>query len=429
MPETGSIQPPFERTVLDTGVRVLTSNMPHTGAVSVQVLFGAGSRYETDELAGSSHLFEHLLFKGTTKRPTPKEIAETIEGVGGILNAYTDREATGYWCKIALTHYKEGLDVLLDMIQDPLFREEDIEKEKKVVFEEIRASHDSPEATVDMMMDELLFPSQPLGRDIAGSVDSVQAVSTESLKEYLRTQYVASNTIISVAGALPHEQIVADVAELMDGFHDGTPAPMFPFVDNLSGPSLKLQHRDTEQAHISLGLHGISANDDDRYALRLLSTIFGGSMSSRLFEEVREKRGLAYSIHAGPAHYSDAGSFQVSSGVDPERAVEAIKVIMDEVVKLRDGVTEDEFHKAKELTKGRILMSMEESRSVAGSIGSQELLLGEVKSVDDVISDYDAVEIDQLKAVANRLIDQNKLVLALVGPFDSDEPFRPLLTL
>jgi predicted Zn-dependent peptidase len=429
MPEAGSIQPPFERTVLDSGVRVLTSNMPHTGAVSIQVLFGAGSRYETDELAGSSHLFEHLLFKGTTKRPTPKEIAETIEGVGGILNAYTDREATGYWCKIALTHYKEGLDVLLDMIRDPLFREEDIEKEKKVVFEEIRASHDSPEATVDMMMDELLFPSQPLGRDIAGSVESVQAVSTESLKEYLRTQYVASNTIISVAGALPHDQIVADVAELMDGFHDGTPAPMFPFVDNLTGPSLKLQHRETEQAHISLGLHGISAIDEDRYALRLLSTIFGGSMISRLFEEVREKRGLAYSIHAGPAHYSDAGSFQVSSGVDPERAVEAIKVIMDEVVKLRDGVTEDEFHKAKELTKGRILMRMEESRSVAGSIGSQELLLGEVKSVDDVIAEYDAVEIDQLKAIANRLIDQNKLVLDLVGPFDSEEPFRPLLTL
>ena len=428
MPETGSIQPPFERTVLDSGVRVLTSNMPHTGAVSIQVLFGAGSRYETDELAGSSHLFEHLLFKGTTKRPTPKEISETIEGVGGILNAYTDREATGYWCKIALTHYKDGLDVLLDMIRDPLFREEDIEKEKKVVFEEIRASHDSPEATVDMMMDDLLFPSQPLGRDIAGSVESVEAVSTESLQEYLRTQYVAGNTIISVAGAIDHDQIVADVAELMDGFHDGEPAPMFPFVDNLKGPSLRLQHRDTEQAHLSLGLHGIAADDHDRYALRLLSTIFGGSMSSRLFEEVREKRGLAYSIHAGPAHYKDAGSFQISSGVDPKRASEAIKVIMDEVVKLRDGVTELEFAKSKALTKGRILMGMEESRSVAGSIGSQELLLGEVKSVDDVIAEYDAVEIDQLKAIANRLIEENKLVLAVVGPFDSEDIFRPLLT-
>ncbi len=429
MLEPGSIQPPFERTVLDSGVRVLTSNMPHTGAVSLQILFGAGSRYETDELAGSSHLFEHLLFKGTTRRPTPREISEAIEGVGGILNAYTDREATGYWCKIALPHYKDGLDVLLDMIRDPLFREEDIEKEKKVVFEEIRASHDSPEATVDMMMDDLLFPSQPLGRDIAGSVDSVQAVSTESLKEYLRTQYVANNTVISVAGALSHEQVVADVSELVDGFHDGEPAPMFPFVDNLSGPSVRLQHRDTEQAHLSLGLHGISAKDDDRYALRLLSTIFGGSMSSRLFEEVREKRGLAYSIHAGPAHYKDAGSFQVSSGVDPERATEAIKVIMGEVVKLRDGVTEDEFSKSKELTKGRILMRMEESRAVAGSIGSQELLLGEVKPIDEVIAEYDAVEIGQLKDVANRLIDQDKLVLAIVGPFDSEDEFGPLLTL
>ena len=426
MPEAGS-QPPFERTVLDSGVRVLTSSMPHTGAVSIQVLFGAGSRYETDELAGSSHLFEHLLFKGTGKRPTPREISEAVEGVGGILNAYTDREATGYWCKIALPHYKQGLDVLLDMVQDPLFREDDIEKEKKVVFEEIRAAHDSPEGTVDMMLDDLLFPDQPLGRDIAGSIESVEAVSTESLKEYHRTQYVASNTVISVAGALSHDRVVADVAELMGDLQDGETAPMFPFIDNLNGPVMRLQHRDTEQAHLSLGMHGISAHDDDRYALRLLSTIFGGSMSSRLFEEVREKRGLAYSIHAGPAHYKDAGSFQISSGVDPKRATEAIKVIIDEVVKLRDGVTEDEFEKSKKLTTGRILMRMEESRAVAGSIGSQELLLGQVKTVDEVIAAYEAVEIDQLKAIANRLIDENKLVLAVVGPFESEDQFTPLL--
>ena len=426
MPEAGS-QPPFERTVLDSGVRVLTSSMPHTGAVSIQVLFGAGSRYETDELAGSSHLFEHLLFKGTGKRPTPREISEAVEGVGGILNAYTDREATGYWCKIALPHYKQGLDVLLDMVQDPLFREDDIEKEKKVVFEEIKAAHDSPEGTVDMMLDDLLFPDQPLGRDIAGSIESVEAVSTESLKEYHRTQYVAGNTVISVAGALSHDRVVADVAELMGDLQDGETASMFPFIDNLNGPVMRLQHRDTEQAHLSLGMHGISAHDDDRYALRLLSTIFGGSMSSRLFEEVREKRGLAYSIHAGPAHYKDAGSFQISSGVDPKRATEAIKVIIDEVVKLRDGVTEDEFEKSKKLTTGRILMRMEESRAVAGSIGSQELLLGEVKTVDEVIAAYEAVEIDQLKAIANRLIDENKLVLAVVGPFESEDQFTPLL--
>lgn len=429
MPEAGSTQPPFERTVLDSGVRVLTSNMPHTGAVSIQVLFGAGSRYETDELAGSSHLFEHLLFKGTGKRPTPREISEAVEGVGGILNAYTDREATGYWCKIALPHYQVGLDVLLDMVRDPLFREEDIEKEKKVVFEEIRATHDSPEGTVEMMLDDLLFPSQPLGRDIAGSIESVEALSGESLKEYHHGQYVASNTVVSVAGALSHDRVVADVAELIGDFHSGEPASMFPFIDNLNGPIVRLQHRETEQAHLSLGLHGIPADDDDRYALRLLSTIFGGSMSSRLFEEVREKRGLAYSIHAGPAHYKDAGSFQISSGVDPKRATEAIKVIIDEVVKLRDGVTEDEFKKSKELTKGRILMRMEESRAVAGSIGSQELLLGEVKAVDEVIAEYEAVEIDQLKAIANRIIDEKKLVLAIVGPFDSEDEFEPLLTL
>lgn len=421
--------PGHQRTVLDSGVRVLTSTMEHTGAVSIMLLFGAGSRYETDDLAGASHLFEHLLFKGTEKRPTPRSISEVIEGVGGILNAYTDREATGYWCKLASTRFRDGLDVLVDMVRNALFREEDLAREKQVVFEEIRATHDSPQGTADLMLDETLWPAQPLGRDIAGSVESVSALGTDELKAYLRTQYVASNTVLAVAGSISHDAVVELASELLDGFEDGEPAPMRPAEDTLQGPVVRVHHRETEQAHLAFGLHGISASDPARYALRLLSTILGGSMSSRLFEEVREKRGLAYSIHSGAAHFKDAGAFQIASGVDPARASEAVEVIMGELVKLRDGVTESEFAGAKELTKGRILMRMEESRAVASSIGAQELLLGEVKTVDEVLAQYDAVAIEDLTEVAGRLLRPEKLALAIVGPFDSSDEFTPLLQL
>ncbi|MEE8363263.1 MAG: pitrilysin family protein, partial [Dehalococcoidia bacterium] len=226
-----------------------------------------------------------------------------------------------------------------------------------------------------------------------------------------------------------HDAVVELASELLDGFEDGEPAPMCPAEDTLQGPVVRVHHRETEQAHLAFGLHGISASDPARYALRLLSTILGGSMSSRLFEEVREKRGLAYSIHSGAAHFKDAGAFQIASGVDPARASEAVKVIMDELVKLRDGVTEGEFAGAKELTKGRILMRMEESRAVASSIGAQELLLGEVKTVDEVLAQYDAVAIEDLTEVAERLLRPEKLVLAIVGPFDSSDEFTPLLQL
>ncbi|MFW6195392.1 MAG: M16 family metallopeptidase [Chloroflexota bacterium] len=419
----------FQRTVLDSGVRVLTTSMPHTGAVSIQILFGAGSRYEPDDLAGSSHLFEHLLFKGTKKRPTPREIAEVIEGVGGVLNAYTDREVTGYWCKVGAPHARNGLDVLIDMFRGPLFREEDVAREKQVVFEEIRATHDSPEGTVDLMLDNTLWPDQPMGRDIAGSIESVESVSTDALKEYLSTQYVASNTVIAVAGAVRHEDVVRDVQEMLGDFGDGEPLQLHPFVDNLQGPSVALQHRGTEQAHLAMGFHGVSNTDPDRYALRLLSTVMGGSMSSRLFEEVREKRGLAYSIHSGVAHFADTGALQISSGVDPQRAEEAVKVVMEELDKMRSGVTDAEFQQARELVKGRLLLRMEESRAVASSAGTQELLLNEVKTVDEIIQEYEAVERDDLARVANRVLNSGKLALSVVGPFDSPDRFRELLTL
>ena len=417
----------YERTVLPGGIRVLTSTLPHTNAVNLSFLFGAGSRYETDDLIGASHLFEHMLFKGTNRRPTPRQISEVVEGVGGSINAFTDREVTGYWCRMPRPHYRDGLDLLADMVQNSLFRDEDIDKEKQVVFEEIRAIHDMPAARASEIQDMLLWPDQPMGRDVAGTVESVAAISRDAMLEYLHTQYAASNMVIAVTGNIQHQEIVEQVDSVIGGLHDGEILPMFPYVDNLQGPQVVVERRETEQAHLSIGIKGISFFDDDRHALGLFSVILGESMSSRLFEEVREKRGLAYDIHGGMSAYYDCGAIGVESGVDPKRAAEALPVIMDVVCGMRDGVTEREFTQAKELCKGRLLLRMEDGRSVVSSIGIQELLRNEVRTVDQMVKDIDAVQIEDLTRVARRLIRPENTVMALVGPFESPEPFLAAL--
>lgn len=414
----------FERSVLDNGLRVLTSTLPHTNAVSINFLFGAGSRYESDDIAGASHLFEHMLFKGTESRPTPREISEVVEGVGGTLNAFTDREMTGYWCRLARPHYRDGISLIADMVQNSLLRQSDIDREKQVVYEEIRASNDSPASRTGMILEEILWPDQPLGRDIAGTVESVGAISREAMLDYLHTQYVASNTVVAVAGNIQHEDVVEQLEEVISSLPDGKPFSMTPFVDNLDGPTARIETRPTEQAHLAIGMHGLSMNDDDRHALGLLSVILGESMSSRLFEEIREKRGLAYDIHSSVHAMSDTGVMVVESGIDPARVEAALPVIVEEVAKIREGVTEKEFNQAKELSKGRMLLRMEESRVVSGFLGGQELLKGEVRTVEQVIADMDAVQIDDLPRVANKVIKPGKMALSLVGPFENPEPFE-----
>lgn len=417
----------FDRTVLPNGLRILTSTFRHTNAVSIIFLFGAGSRYETPELAGASHLFEHLLFKGTPNRPTPRQISEVVEGVGGTLNAFTDREVTGYWCRLAQPHYREGIDLLSDMALNSLFREDDIAKEKQVVYEEIRASFDSPGARTSMLLDGLLWPDQPMGRDIAGTVESVGKISREAMREYLEIQYVASNTVIAVAGNIEHEDVVSQITELLGGLHDGEILPMFPYEEKIPENRVALEHRPTEQAHLAIALPGLAHDDDDRHALALMSVILGETMSSRLFEEVREQRGLAYDIHSGAHFYSDCGALVVESGIDPARVDEAIPVILNELGKMRDGVSEEEWSQARELTKGRMMLRMEESRAVTSFLGIQELLRNKVESVDGVIAKIEAVTMEDIKRVANRVIDSEKIVLAMVGPFDDASRFEKLL--
>lgn len=419
----------YQRTVFPNGLRIATSAMPHTHSVAVSLYVGAGSRYERDEEAGVSHFLEHLLFKGTERRPTAKEIAEAIDSVGGILNGGTDRELTVYYVKVARHHLPLALDLLVDMVRRPLLDPAEVEKERQVVLEELAMAADSPSQLADLLLDATLWPDQPLGRDVAGTPESVSRISREMALDYLRRQYVPNNIVIALAGNVDHQQAVDVVWRALGDWPAGRPSPWFPASDG-SGPRCAVRYKETEQAYLSLAVRGLPLDHPDRYALAFLSALFGEGMSSRLFLELREKRGLVYDIHSYSSHFLDTGAFAVYTGVDPRKAKEALAVIIEELARLRDeGPRGEELAKARELTKGRLLLRMEDTRNVAGWIGGQELLLGRVRTVEEALAEMEAVTLEDLQRVARQLIVPEQLYLAVVGPFRSEEEFAPLLRL
>jgi predicted Zn-dependent peptidase len=420
--------PFFERTTLPNGLRILTSSMPHTHSVALSIYVGTGSRYEDDSEAGVSHFLEHLLFKGTERWPTAKELSETIDGVGGMMNAGTDREYTVYYVKVARPHLEIALDVLMEIVRKPLLDATEMEKERGVILEELAMVADSPPQLADLLLDSIMFPGNPLGRDIAGTPESVNGIDGKMIRRYLGKQYAPGNTVVAVAGNVTHEEIVEAITGGMGDWPRGIPGGWSP-LDGVS-PSIRhaLHYKKTEQAHISVAVPGIPLNHPDRHALSFLSVILGEGMSSRLFMELREKRGLVYDVHTYVAHFLDGGTFNVYTGVDPKNAVEALKVVLEEFALLRDkGVTEAELTKARELSKGRLLLRMEDSRSVSGWIGAQELLLENVRSVDDAVAEMEAVTLDHVNRVARLLIDPAKAHLAVVGPYRSDKRFAGVL--
>ena len=417
----------YKSTVLDNGLRILTSRMTHTKAVSTIFLVGAGSRYETDEEAGVSHLFEHMLFKGTTSRPRPRDISGVIESVGGMINAFTDRECTGYWCRMASPHYRRGIDVIADIIKSPLFRENDIDQEKHVVLEEIRAAHDSPGALAGLLLDQALWPNQSLGRDIAGTIESVEAIPRSVMIDYHQDQYVGRNIVIAVAGNIEHDAVVDQIDQLLSDIPDSEPRSMFPHEDNLNGPSVNYGARDLEQMHVAMAFKGISMNDPRRAALRILTVVLGGSMSSRLFEEVREKRGLVYGIGSSMHTLSDCGVVDIHTGVEPRRVGETLQVIVNELVKIREGITDEELHDARELAKGRLILGMEESRAVANDLASQELLRGRVESLEARIESLDDVTLEDVQSVAKHVVNSDKLAMSVVGPSNGSDEYERIL--
>ncbi|HWQ27588.1 MAG TPA: pitrilysin family protein [Dehalococcoidia bacterium] len=408
---------------------MVTAPMPHTRSVSVSIYVGAGSRYERPEQSGLSHFLEHMCFKGTEKRPTPREISEAIDSVGGVINAGTDRELTVYYCKVARPHFELALDVLVDMVRRPLLDPVELEKERAVVIEELASVADSPAQQVDILLDRTLWPDQPLGWDVAGTEETVSRIDREMALSYLRRQYVPNNMVLSVAGAVTHDEVVELARAQMGDWERGSPACWFPAVNGQRAPRAATLYKNTEQAHISAAVRGVSSWHPDRFALDLLSVALGEGMSSRLFQELRERRSLCYDVHTYVTHFLDAGAFTVYAGVDPGRAEEAITAALQELARARDeGLPEDELEKAKELSKGRLLLRMEDTRSVSGWYGGQELLNGRIYTADDVVGFIEAVTIEDIRRVARRLLVPRHLNLAVVGPFRGARRFQRLLS-
>ena len=420
----------YHKTTLPNGLRVLSAPMPHTRSVAVSVYVGAGSRYETPPQAGLAHFLEHLCFKGTERRPTPTEISQVIDSVGGVINAATDRELTVFYCKVAEPFFELATDVLADLVRRPLLALDELEKERGVILEELASIADSPMQMADLLLDETLWPDQPLGRDVAGSEATVKATTREMVVDYLRHQYVPNNIVVSVAGAVTHERAVECVGEAFGDWERGVPRGWFPAVNGQRSARAAVKYKATEQAHVTVAVRGLPLQHPDRYPLSLLSVILGEGMSSRLALELRERRGLAYDVHSYCSYFLDAGSFTLYAGVDPSKAQEALGALLAELARLRDEhVADDELSRAKALAKGRILLRMEDTRVVSDWLGAQEILSGHIRTVDEVADLIDAVTQDDLRRVGERLLVSDQLNLAVVGPFRSDKRFVPLLHL
>ncbi len=420
----------FHKTTLPNGLRIVTAPMPQTRSVAVSLYVGTGSRYETAEQAGLAHFLEHLCFKGTERRPTPQEVSQAIDGVGGMINAATDKELTVFYSKVAQAHLDLAIDVVADLVRRPLLSAEEMEKERKVVLEELAMVADSPQQQVDVLLDETLWPDQPLGRDIAGSEESVLGLTPEMAKDYLRRQYVPNNVVLSVAGAIDHRQVTELAAEQLGDWEPGVPDGWYPAVDGQQRPRAVTKHRPTEQAHISIAVRGLPLQHPRRYALSLLSSVLGEGMGSRLALELRERRGLCYDVHCYASYLQDIGAFIIYAGVDPQKAGETVTAILEELARLRnEPVPEEELARAKEMAKGRILLRMEDTRVVSDWIGAQELLAGRVRTIDDVSEMIDAVSPADIQDVARELFLKERLNLAVVGPFRSGRGLAKLLQL
>lgn len=420
----------YQKTTFDNGLRLLTCPMPHTRSVSLVFFIGAGPRYETDAEAGISHFIEHLCFKGTEKRRNSKEISETIESVGGIINGGTDKELTTFWCRVTSQHFLLALDVLIDLLRHSRFEAEDVDRERQIIIEEINMTLDSPRQRVSILIDELLWPGQPLGRDIAGNKETVAAITRQQVLDFFFSRYLPNNTVVSIAGDIDPKQVEDTIAQALGEWKPDKLSTGFPNIANQKVPRLHIESRDIEQVHLCLGIPGVSFFHPDRYAVDLLSIILGEGMSSRLFVAIREQQGLAYDIHSYADHFTDSGAIIIHAGVDPSRVDTALRAIIEQLSQLKEHISESELTKAKEIAKGRLLLSLENSRNVAGWLGAQEILTNRVLTTDEVIALVETVTTTDLMRVARQLLTGEKLNLAIVGPVkEKEEPLVKLLKL
>lgn len=419
----------YRKTTLSNGVRVVTSSMEHVRSATLHFNYRVGSRDEEDERAGIAHFIEHMLFKGTERRPHSSVITEEIEGIGGNIDAGTSRETTSYSVRVPYDALGVGFDVVADMLRGSLFRPDDVEKEREVITEEIRGINDIPDEVVGELIDRLVWGNAPVGRPIAGFEETVERLNRDELIAFLRTKYVPERLVISAAGKVEHEAVVGLAERTFGNLAPGGVVPAVAFAPPpQTTPRVALVGREIEQANLSMAVQAISYSDPRKYAQYLLHIILGGTMSSRLFLRIREDLGLAYNVGSYFPTLVDVGWGTIYAGVDPDRAEQTVSAILDELARLRtEPVTPTEFERARRYVTGSLLMGLEGSAPVASWIGMRELLLGDILTPEEVVAEYNAVTIEDVQALASELFLPERLNLAIVGPYEDDTRFRALI--
>jgi len=406
---------PVRSTTLDNGMTVITHSMPSLESASVGVWVKSGSRCETKAEHGISHVLEHMAFKGTKSR-TSREIVEQIENVGGDINAATSIENTGYFSRVLKEDVGLAADIISDILQNSLFNEKELTREKHVIVQEIGASHDAPDDHVFDLFQEAAFGDQPIGRNILGTVESVEGFTPDDIRGYMERTYVGDSMVMAAAGNLDHDQLVDVATKKFEGLK-ATGAPE-PEPAKFSGGDIRLD-RDHEQAHVLIGVEGRAYNSDGFYAGQILSSILGGGMSSRLFQEVREKRGLCYSVYSFHWAFADSGIFGVSAATSPDDLGELVPVVLDELKRATLDITEEEVLRVRNQIRAGLLMSLERPSSRAGQLARQQLLWGRPIPLEETIERINKIDAKRVMDVAEQLFSGAKPVVAGIGPMSN----------
>ncbi|MBU4285145.1 insulinase family protein [Patescibacteria group bacterium] len=420
---------PYQKFTFKNGLRLVAVPMKNTKAVTVLVLVGTGSKYETKEINGISHFLEHMFFKGTKKRPNTLVIAEMLDKVGGQFNAFTDKEMTGYWAKVDIKHIELALDWVSDIFLNSKLDPKEIEREKGVIIEELNMYLDNPSRYIGDLWDKLLYKNQPAGWLISGEKETIKKMARRDFTNYLKSHYSSHNTVIAVAGNINHN-IKDKIKEYFKAINMVSSPQKKKTIEKQNKPEVLVHYKKTDQTHLFLGVRGYDMFHPDKYVLSVLGVILGGNMSSRLWIKIREREGLAYYVKTGTDNTTDTGCLYTRVGADNNRVDRTIKIILENYQLMKDEkIGKEELKKAKDFMKGRTILAMEESDEQAGFYANQELMENKILTLDEIFAKIEAVTADDIQRVARDIFKQEKLNLALIGPFKDKAKFERLLKL
>ena len=415
----------INQSILENGLRIVSKKLENTNSVTVLILVGAGSRYETLKMNGISHFLEHMFFKGAEKYKTTKEVSEVIDNVGGDFNAFTGKEYAGYYVKLSAENWKLAVDLLSDMLINSKFAVEEIDKERGVIMEEYNMYQDTPMYQIGWDFERLVFGEHPMGFDQVGTKDFINNVKREEFVDYMEKLYVPKNTVISVAGNIDHEEFMSEIKRLFTFKNLEKKLDFLPIEKLSNEKKIYVRNKKTEQAHVMVGYPSYSENDEKMMAAKLVSIILGGNMSSRMFLSVREAKGLAYYISTSTDEYSDVGTISTSAGVNVDKVNDALKAIVEEYEKAaREGFSDDELKKAKQYLKGKLVLRLEDSEEYAHLIGKYLLITGKIVGPEEIFKMVDEVSLEGVNEVAKNLFLKDEMRVAVVGPYENVEEIK-----